>query len=66
MCIIHNVRANQWFSGKESACHSGNAVNMGQKYPLEDGVANHASILAGEPHGQRSPGSDMTEATEHS
>ena len=28
--------------------------SLGQKDPLEEGIATHSSILAGESHGQRS------------
>ena len=46
---------------------------LGQKDPLEEGMATHSSILAGESHGQRSlegysprghKESDMTEHTQ--
>ena len=37
--------------GKESACKE---EDLGQKDPLEKGMATHFSILAGEFHGQRS------------
>ena len=49
--------------------------SLGQEDPLEEGMATHSSILAGESHGQRilvcyspqeSTESDTTEATEHS
>ena len=47
--------------------------SLGPEYPLEEGMATHSSVLAGESHGQRSlaavPGvakeSDPTEATQH-
>ena len=40
-----------WLSSKESACHSGElreiqVKSLGQKDPLEEGMASHASILA--------------------
>ena len=48
--------------------------SLGWKDPLEEGMATHSSILAGESHGQRSLAgyspwdcieSDTTEATQH-
>ena len=64
-------------SGKESACqcrrHKRFKVqSLGWEDPLEEGIAAHSSILAGESHGQRTlvgyslqglKESDMTEAT---
>ena len=63
-------------SGKEPACQckrpkGGNSI-PGPEDSLEEGMANHSSILAGESHGQRSligysprgcEESDMTETT---
>ena len=53
---------------KESACSVGDHVqSLGQKDPLENGMATHSSILAWripwteEPGGLQSMGSDMTE-----
>ena len=40
--------------GKEFACNVGNSVSsLGREDPLEEGMATHSSILAREPHEQR-------------
>ena len=41
-------------SGKEPTCHCRRHKKHGFKDPLEEGMATHSSILAGESHGQRS------------
>ena len=60
--------------GRESVCSAGDlALIPGSGNPLQEGIATHSSILAGESHGQRSlvgyslkgyKESNMTEMTE--
>ena len=64
-----------WRQWKEPACQSKRwAQFLSWEDPLEEGMATHFSIVAGESHGQRSltgygpedhKESDMTEMTQH-